>query len=154
MHTRFVVCASFACAVVWAACSSSSTGLAAGAAGNWHVTVSQLAGGGAYTYNIHPAPFVLTISQNGSSYSATLPELYGLTTTGGDTVHRWSQNEGASVVVITADSIRMSLDDTLHTCTLTLVGAINGTSASGSGILGDCDGPGAVTPGSWTATKF
>ena len=154
MHTRLVACASFACAVVWAACSSSSTGLAAGPAGNWHVTVNQLAGGGVYTYDIRPAPFVLTISQNGASYSAAFPELYGLTTTGGDTVHRWSQNEGASVVVITADSIRMSLDDTLHTCLFTLTGAINGTSASGNGVLLDCDGPGAPTPGSWTATKF
>ncbi|HEU5465956.1 MAG TPA: hypothetical protein VFU75_03650 [Gemmatimonadales bacterium] len=154
MHPRFIVFASFASAVALAACSSSSTGLAAGPVGNWHVTVSQLAGSGIYTYDIRPAPFVLTISQSSATYTATFPALFGITTSSGDTVHRWSQNEGASLVVITADSLRMSLDDTLHTCTLTLVGAINGTSASGSGILGNCDGPGTPTPGSWSATKF
>lgn len=154
MHNRLVLCASVACAAAWTACSSSSNGPAAGPAGTWHVTVSQLAGSGTFTYDIRPAPFVLTIAENGSAYTATLPALFGITTSTGDTVHRWSQNEGASVVVVTADSIRMSLDDTLHTCLLALAGAINGASASGSGVLANCDGPGAGTPGSWTATKF
>lgn len=161
---RAVRLAALALVAMAVGCSKDSTGPSDLFAGSWSVTVQRLIFNGDVppdTGTVTPAPFTLTISKSGSTYTATWPALAWNVTINnvqGPFAIPGSASVSATVAV-SGDTLAVHIPYALAGtgCEAVFGGTFQGSGAAGTmevagGTCGTLGGP-EVATGAWTATR-